>query len=514
MKAFSFHNKKALAFFALLIVSLLFALSRMPGGIGGTGITGTPGGIGGTGIYGRIDAFGSIWVNGVEIFYEEDQVVVRQGRDRMPENLKLGQIVAVVIDEETGRANARSIEIIEEVNGPIEGLEIDKFEVLGQKIILTDDTIIEGDLINGSQFTVGGFRAADGTIVASRIAPPLINGEIALRGTVNRISNDGYWVGDQEIIQDDITVDVGQMVEIRGRLNREGPERPVVMVESFVSRGPLPFYQMPERISYQGVINDNGEMVIGKESPSAMNMDVGQINADVMDLNLTVVDFEPQLVGDVVDLSEIKAENFKPEFKNTFNRERIRTSLRERREQIQQQARRNAEIEARRLTELETRRAAEIEARRQGELETRRLAEIEGRRQAEGEARRLGELEARKQAEIEARQVEVEARRLAELEARRQAELEARRQAEIAVRGQAEFEARREAELKARRSEAVDARTQADTATRDDIQNEAQDQAAGEVRERAREQIRQQIRERLREEARRKARRELLRPPN
>ena len=120
MNSLSLNNPRKLAFFALVIVSVLFALSRMPGGIGGTGISGSPGGIGGTGIYGRIDAFGSIWVNGVEIFYEEDQNVIRQGRDGLPERLSIGQIVAVVIDEQTGRAEAKSLEIIEEVSGLIE----------------------------------------------------------------------------------------------------------------------------------------------------------------------------------------------------------------------------------------------------------------------------------------------------------------------------------------------------------------------------------------------------------
>jgi hypothetical protein len=230
MGSFSFNSRNGIALIGIFVIGLLFAFSRMPGGIGGTGITSAPGGIGGTGIFGRIDGFGSIWVNGVEVFYDEQQNVIRQGRDGLPDRLKIGQIVAVVINEDTGRAQAQSIEIIEEVNGSVESLGEGEFIILGQRVILSDLTIIEDELVNGKQIAVSGFRHPDGSIIASYVRKPLMDGEVSLRGAVSRIEKGRYWVGEQEVALIGEDVNVGQIIEVRGRM---GIERPTLIVENF-----------------------------------------------------------------------------------------------------------------------------------------------------------------------------------------------------------------------------------------------------------------------------------------
>ena len=49
-----------------------------------------------------------------------------------------------------------------------------------------------------AQLAVNGFRGSDGSIVASRIAMPLSDDEMTLRGHINRIESNGYWIENQK----------------------------------------------------------------------------------------------------------------------------------------------------------------------------------------------------------------------------------------------------------------------------------------------------------------------------
>lgn len=523
-------NSRTMAIVGLIIASMLFAYSRMPGGIGGTGITGAPGGIGGTGIYGRIDGFGSIWVNGVEIFYDEDQVVLRQGRDGRPQDLKLGQIVAVVINEETGRAEAQTIEIIEEVNGPIEQLADDQLIILGQKIILTDDTIIDGDLEIGEQRAVNGFRAPDGSIIASRIDQPLIEGELSLRGAVNRAENGKVWINDQELEIQSEQIAVGNTIEVRGRL---GAERRRFIINNIKKRR-LPFDRRPARISYQGAF----------ENVPTLDTERSLTNT----IDTSVIEFRPEIDDEVLNIPRPNAEN-RVAFRNSFKRERIAkkfaenymnkrrvdvNAIKENIERIREENRNNngrtiiirgeglrdeIDIDARRQAESESRRQAEVESRRQAEIERRRQMEIERRRQIELDTRRQAELEARRQAELEARrQAEVEGRRQAEIESRRQAEIEAKRrenliqqQREAATPSLQDFEARRQTQLEALKQAQIEARSEAERTTIRSFEREVRRKTDDEIKEEIRDQVRTQSREEIRETIRQEVRRRLRR---
>ena len=470
MGGFSINNR-TIAIVGLIIATVLFAYSRMPGGIGGTGVTGAPGGIGGTGIYGRIDGFGSIWVNGVEIFYDEDQNVVRQGRDGLPNNLKIGQIVAVIINEEPGRAQAQSIEIIEEVNGPIEKVADDKLTILGQKVILTDDTIIEGDLEAGRQMAVNGFRAPDGSIIASRIDTPLVEGEVSLRGSVSRLENGRFWINEQELETEGEQVIVGNTVEVRGRL---GSERGRIIINNFKKRR-LPFDKRPARISYQAMFNNAQGIDIDRPLP--------------VPIETTVIEFSPTISEDVLVIPRLN-DQIRTDFRNNFKRERIAQKLIERLNEIQAVSRREAENEARRQVECEARRQTEIEVKRQREIEATQQVEIEVRSQTEIDARRQGEVEARRQAEVEARQQgPLEVRQLPDFEARRQAQLEVLKQTQSEARSETQQETLRQIEGEIRRK------------TEGDLKEE--------IRGQVRSQSREEIRETIRQEVRRRARREL-----
>lgn len=150
------------------------------GGIGGTGkIAGN--GLGGTGIIGTISKFGSIWVNNARITYDENTPITIDGKPAKRENLKLGHMVAVLSDKANSDYQARSIDIVHEVIGPIAGIDIkrQRLIVLGQLVQLRSNTrIIEestGKALKPEQLSdkywlrASGLRNKAGTIIASRL---------------------------------------------------------------------------------------------------------------------------------------------------------------------------------------------------------------------------------------------------------------------------------------------------------------------------------------------------------
>ncbi len=187
----------------LLIVTagLLFVLLGLmfrPGGIGGTGIEGGIGGTGiSTGFVGRIDGFGSIFVKGAEIFYDDDLVVHSDAGVQTAATLKVGQIVHVLAGaDKDGVLHARALTLRFAVSGPVQALGAQRATINGQTVVLPP-AVAPPSL--GQNVKVSGFRRADGVIIASRIDPA---GEASARiapalvrpfvGKTDQLSLSGY----------------------------------------------------------------------------------------------------------------------------------------------------------------------------------------------------------------------------------------------------------------------------------------------------------------------------------
>ncbi|HYD70698.1 DUF5666 domain-containing protein [Azospirillum sp.] len=144
-------------------------------GIGGTGIAVTDKGIGGTGIVGTVTAFGSIWVNGLEVEVPAGVAVQVEGRPAGADALLLGQTVAVAAQPggPTG-LEARSVEVRYAVAGPVEAVGDNgnggTLTVLGQRVTL-DSALVAVEPKPGAWVAVSGPRRPDGTIAAGRIDP-------------------------------------------------------------------------------------------------------------------------------------------------------------------------------------------------------------------------------------------------------------------------------------------------------------------------------------------------------
>jgi hypothetical protein len=179
------------------------------------------GGIGGTGIsVGTITGFGSVFVNGVE-FDTSDAFITVDGTTATESDLGIGMVVAVEgtfnIDGLTGKADRITYEPL--VKGPVAAgsidLDAESLVVLGQTILINDDTVFEDcesevceleTLTEGNIVEVSGWITAGGEILATRIefkSSAFIPGttELEITGMVENLDEEAgtFSIGDQVI---------------------------------------------------------------------------------------------------------------------------------------------------------------------------------------------------------------------------------------------------------------------------------------------------------------------------
>ncbi|MEW7984623.1 MAG: DUF5666 domain-containing protein [Candidatus Thiodiazotropha endolucinida] len=152
---------------------------KVADGIGGTGQK-LADGIGGTGIIGTITDFGSIWINNLHIYYDENVRIAVNGRPTKSDIFRLGQVVAVMSDPVNDGYRARHIDVVLEAVGPVSDIDLEnnRIRVLNQSVEIRNDTIVAApsgvavnlqDLSPEMLVEVSGLRRQDGTIVASRV---------------------------------------------------------------------------------------------------------------------------------------------------------------------------------------------------------------------------------------------------------------------------------------------------------------------------------------------------------
>ncbi len=176
-------NQLYRAFVYLLFVTLV---ACMPGqsnmragndedsdiGLGGTGMLADSGnGLGGTGIVGEITGFGSIFVNGIEIEYDDATPFTINGIKASHQHLVVGDVVEVLTGNASKHTDARQINLRHEVIGKVETVnaEAASFKVLGQTVMIagTDASLPQP----GETVAVSGVRIDKHTIRATRVMP-------------------------------------------------------------------------------------------------------------------------------------------------------------------------------------------------------------------------------------------------------------------------------------------------------------------------------------------------------
>ena len=226
---------------------------------GATGGTdgGTDLGISGSGApiaLGTIDAFGSIFVNGVECDTTNAEIIV-DGQVSTEDDLNVGMVVTVqgTINEDGVTGTADVVIFDDEVQGPIENIVVDAsgefatITVLGIDIIVervatvfentTFDTLAIGDVVEISGFPEG---VADLRATFLEKKADFVEGEseIEIKGTVANVTDStfelkGYTVtytdADLSEVTDSVITD-GMFVEVKGTLT--GTEITATKVET------------------------------------------------------------------------------------------------------------------------------------------------------------------------------------------------------------------------------------------------------------------------------------------
>ena len=145
-------------------------------GLGGTGMLASTGsdsgsGLGGTGIIGEITGFGSIFVNGIEIEYDDKTAFTINGETSAHQQLEIGDVVEVLTVDDKQHTQAQIINLRHEVIGVVESVDPQtySFTVNGQSIV---QSIVKSTFPEvGTTVAVAGFRIDGQTIVSTRVTP-------------------------------------------------------------------------------------------------------------------------------------------------------------------------------------------------------------------------------------------------------------------------------------------------------------------------------------------------------
>ena len=145
-------------------------------GLGGTGLLANAGGgagsgLGGTGVVGEITGFGSVFVNGIEIEYDNETAFTINGETAVPQQLEIGDVVEVLTTDANKHTQARVINLRHEVIGKVESVEPQTFSftVNGQSVVQAIHKVALPEV--GATVAVSGFRIDERTILATRVTP-------------------------------------------------------------------------------------------------------------------------------------------------------------------------------------------------------------------------------------------------------------------------------------------------------------------------------------------------------
>lgn len=179
-------------------------------GLGGTGLLAVSdedkdSGLGGTGILGVITGYGSIFVNGIEIEYDNETPFTIDGKAAAPQYLEIGDVVEVLASDSTDHTRAQIINLRHEVIGQVDSVEPDTFSftINGQSVVQTIGAPMPKP---GDTVAVSGFRVDTHTVIASRVTAAE-SGSVLLR-TVSALPFSGKtsrWLV-QAYVQDDSAV--------------------------------------------------------------------------------------------------------------------------------------------------------------------------------------------------------------------------------------------------------------------------------------------------------------------
>lgn len=133
------------------------------------------------GVAGTLNDFGSIWVNGLHIQYNDQTPVMTDTGPGHTSQLQPGQQLTVIAARRNDQLVAERIDIIEAVAGPVSSVDATnrQITVLGQNIQLSERMVLPD---TGEWVSVAGPRDASQQIQASHVASIAPRQQVTLRG--------------------------------------------------------------------------------------------------------------------------------------------------------------------------------------------------------------------------------------------------------------------------------------------------------------------------------------------
>ncbi len=227
--------------------ALAWAQNGESGGIGGTGIHPETGGIGGTGIertgrailgYGPIQAFGSVFVNGREYAFNSHTLITIDGAPAPASALHVGDIADVRGTITSPRAGfASTITVLHPLIGPIGTVAPDgrSATLLGQSVVSGNGTALFTSLKPGDAVAISAQLRADGSWVATAVAPAARNDMFQLAGRIETLHPGSVSVAGTLITAPatlTAALNPGQAVIVTGALNDATPRATAITVAS------------------------------------------------------------------------------------------------------------------------------------------------------------------------------------------------------------------------------------------------------------------------------------------
>ncbi len=271
-------------------------------GIGGTGVRANNQG---TGIVGTITAFGSIWVNNAHVTFGDDTPITINLQSANQQDLKIGQVVAVLSDRNKGFFAARSIDIVHEAIGPVSSRTTNSVTVLHQTIHIEKDTLVESsgklvafaDVNVGQWLAVSGHRRRNGEIQATRLDVIEEKDFVQVIGTPEFIEDNTYAVNGLRLQVDSwlmdeyeggrllITGDLVLLGDVTGYESEEGPVDAFMHVENIGSDSVSQVIEQSEFLLMEGFVSDvDSEAVINGvefDLPDSFDEDMFDIDEPV-----------------------------------------------------------------------------------------------------------------------------------------------------------------------------------------------------------------------------------------
>jgi hypothetical protein len=209
---------------------------------------------------GVVTGFGSICVNGSEVFYRADVPVELNGRQAVARDLERGHVVRVDAEQiAPDQYRASRIAVLESLIGPVTQVDAKRkmFWVMGQPVRLMPDAVValsgNGMPALKSSVRVSGLMNFRAELLATRIEGVSPNAPVYLMANITQVDRRVVQLGWVRVElpagAEKIGLQLGQEIAVRGRWDGEG-----VVADTYWVDPRLKFANKPKRFNLEGYV--------------------------------------------------------------------------------------------------------------------------------------------------------------------------------------------------------------------------------------------------------------------